>query len=560
MFFFEKNLLPSGKRKTGRILVDKFHSKWERTDTLYDTDWYGGESGYNYYCIAEYLDHFYKFERNLDGPLSAEKLKTCDILMLKNPTDPYSQQELDTIKAFVEQGGGLFLLGEHTDIFGTSTFLNPVAEPFGMAFRPDAVFDIERKWEQVYFTNGACPHPIMQGIPFYRFAVTCSIDSRAWNVRPVMRGTGLWNLPIEYASNNFYPPVEDKTYAKFGAFDQVTSVRFGRGRVVAYSDSTVYSNFLAFYPGRPEFLLKTIEWLNRTNRFSWVSHAGLIVFIGGVLAVLVLAFGFKLKPNPGFAVTLIVCAAASSWLSIELFSSAAKEQYPHPEPKKELHEIVFDMEHSTCELPVFGFTQERTESYEVFFQWVLRCGFFPKVSFTLEKALASGEPVVMVNPDPKQPLSEEERAPVIDYLENGGRLLVLKSAEKKPEAADPLLKPYELSFRGETDVTATVVEPKSGASICSLARFCSVQGGTSLLQTATGKTVVASQKVGKGLIVASGIANRFVTTSMGYSTRGVPDAAMRAVYELQFSLLRGLVSGEIEKEIESLGRLYSKKE
>jgi hypothetical protein len=196
----------------------------------------------------------------------------------------------------------------------------------------------------------------------------------------------------------------------------------------------------------------------------------------------------------------------------------------------------------------------------VFFQWVLRCGFFPKVSFTLEKALATGQPVVMVNPDPERPLSEEEHAAVKDYLENGGRLLVLQSAGKKPVAANSLFKPYKLSFRGETDVTATLVEPESGASLCSLARFCSVQGGTPLLQTATGKTVVSVQKAGKGLIIAAGIANRFVTTSMGYSTRGVPDAAMRAVYELQFSLLRGLVSGKIEEEIESLGRLYAKKE
>ena len=78
---------PSGPRKQGRILVDEYHSTWERTDRPYDTNWYGQESGYNYACIYDYCSRFYTMGR-LTTPIDANALKDCDVLIAQGPDLP----------------------------------------------------------------------------------------------------------------------------------------------------------------------------------------------------------------------------------------------------------------------------------------------------------------------------------------------------------------------------------------------------------------------------------------------------------------------------------------
>ena len=103
---------------------------WERTDKPFDTTWYGHLSGYNYYCIYDYCSRFYTMSR-LTKPIDDEALGECDVLILKVPTRPYSPEEIETVGRFVKRGGGLLLIGEHTNVFGTGTYLNAVARTFG---------------------------------------------------------------------------------------------------------------------------------------------------------------------------------------------------------------------------------------------------------------------------------------------------------------------------------------------------------------------------------------------------------------------------------------------
>jgi len=543
-----------GIPKGGRILLDEAHSLWERSDKPYDTDWYGSESEYNYWCMAEYLKYFYRFERNLEGPITPEKLAHCDILILKNPTRPYRKEEIEAIEEFVRSGGGLFLLGEHTDVFGTSSCINAVARRFGVAFRPDVVFDIERKWEQVFFPPKLGVHPIVRRIPFFRFAVTCSIETTSLRARPVMRSTGLWTLPNDYTAGNFYPQVKDHTYARFGAFDQMVSVTAGKGRVAAFGDSTVYSNFLALSPGKAELLLAAMERLNRKNSLDWIRILGFLLSAAGLLVLLRIS---ALRPHRlGLSVGVVVTSATATLVTLWLFSVAADRFYPPPKPLNPVPRVLFDMEHSGCELPIFGFTQKREESCQVFYQWVLRPGFFPRVAFSLERALKEGQVVVIVKPT--RSFSAEERDRVRTFLEAGGRLLVLDSPRNVKSTASELLSPeFGLSVERKPCRGSSIREPGSGTRICSLSLACPVTGGKAFLVTDAGEPVAAWRDVGKGRLVVAGLAERFSDTRMGFSTRRIPDYELRAVYELEFALLRGLVNGNLEEEILRLGRLYS---
>src|SRR5262249_10329166 len=52
---------------------------------------------------------------------------------------------------------------------------------------------------------------------------------------------------------------------RFGAFVQAWATRSGQGKVFAWADSTIWSDFCTFEPGKIEMLTGIVEWLNHRN-------------------------------------------------------------------------------------------------------------------------------------------------------------------------------------------------------------------------------------------------------------------------------------------------------
>ena len=131
-----------GVRKQGRVIVDESHSDWERTEREYDTQWYGDMAGYNYATLYKHLGRYYSMKRHEKGAIDRRLLADCDVLILKTPTRAYADAEIATICAFVARGGGLYLIGDHTNVFGMTTYLNGVVERFGFAYGYDATYEM----------------------------------------------------------------------------------------------------------------------------------------------------------------------------------------------------------------------------------------------------------------------------------------------------------------------------------------------------------------------------------------------------------------------------------
>ncbi|MCK5423074.1 MAG: hypothetical protein KAJ08_12960, partial [Deltaproteobacteria bacterium] len=285
-------------------MLDEKHSGWEKSTRKMDTEWYGNESGYNFYWMAEFINHHFPLTRNFEE-ITPNLLSNYDILIVKNATSPFSKAEMDAITDFVRKGGGLYLMSEHTNVFGNSTYINPIAEEFGFSFRYDVLFDIEHKFEQLYYPPRLLPHPVVQNMPYFSFKVSCSIQPLSSSCESIMMSKGGKTQDIYYPSGNFYPPVKDHTYMPFGAFLQMVGIKFDKGRVIGFSDSTSYSNFEAFIAGKPEALLGALDWLNRENRWGWLR------FLFLTLATVCFLLGVKTlqkeKREMFFDLSLVVC-------------------------------------------------------------------------------------------------------------------------------------------------------------------------------------------------------------------------------------------------------------
>ncbi len=572
---------PPGSRKPGRIAVDERHSNWERTDRPMTTDWYGQMSSYNYACIYDYLSRYYDASRitnpfddqalrqihalmglsmplgdamldqldELSGfstPIDERMLANIDVLIVKTPTKRYSPAEVAAIVRFVERGGGLLLIGEHTDVFHLGEYLNAISRNFGFSFRYDCLFGVDSPFEEQYIPP-LVPHPIVQRMPPLDFEISCSLDPGGSSGQAVMTATGLWNLPPDYYATNYYPQVEDRADARFGAWIQTWATRHGAGRIVAYTDSTQFSNFSTFEPGKPEVMMGMVEWLNRSGGPTWLPTLLVIAAAAFGAAALMLAARW-----PGGWIVL-ASAGWAGWFAAVMFIRAVHiAELPMPArlaSAKPMVNVVMDRTVSAAPLPKGGFIAGKDDSFGIFERNILRLGYFiSRQSGAAALVDADGNrPNMLVVLDPDRDVSPEFREAVAAYVKAGGHLLVLDSPQNAKSTANSLLYPFGLAVDHSMNFNGALAETDGSPSV-PIASSCRIIGGTPAISftgapPGSDKPLVvgATAPYGKGNATVIGFAGRFTDFNMGVTGDLEPDPEVRKVYDVQYWLLRRIV-------------------
>ncbi len=523
---------PVGDRKAGRVFVEEGHSTWEPTTRPMDTQWYGHDSGYNYACMYDYLGRFYEMSR-LTDPISDTALWDCDVLMLKTPTSAYGPEEIEAIHRFVSRGGGLLLVGEHTNVFHTGEHLNSVARKFGFAFRYDCLFGIDWFFDQLYELP-LVPHPIVRHMPPLDFSVSCSIAPGTSAGRAVIRAAGLKNALADYHASNFYPRAEDRPDMRYGAFVQLWASRYGQGRVVAFGDSTIFSNFSLFEPAKAELILGMVEWANHRDALGnprpWLAAVSIILGAFGLYLVRGWSGGWMWLLVAGM-LGHAVCAAG-----IREYNRRAM---PLPEAVRPYVLVTIDRTASEVILSKGGFIAGREDGFAIFERWILRLGYFTRRADGPDAA--GGNLVVVLNPS--RDAAREHVIALADYVKNGGHLLVLDSAKNAKSTANSLLWPFEMAVDHGTDLAGQVTGP-SGWPAIDVDAACEVAGGRALARVG-GKPVAATVRWGEGSVTVIGFSHRFSDRNMGVTGDIEPDETMRSVYEFEFKLLRAIVEGQL---------------
>lgn len=363
---------PQGAPKRGRILIDGYRARWSPADRPYDREWYGADSGYNYAVLRRWFDSFFATEV-LDGPIHDTTLADADVLVAYLPDRPYSSDELRRIERFVRNGGGLLLIGDHTNVFGSTSHLNALGERFGLPLRFDVLFDLDRHFFQMYDPPRPAPR-LLHGMRFMKLRGAASIRSDVFGTRDFMTVGNAKGLPSIYSVGNFYPPPHDDPRMTTGRYVVAAASRVGSGRVVAFADSTIFSNFEIFYPGKYEILLNMAGWLNHRDN-AWRGSSRRLA----ALAALLLALGLAWRARRPRAVLAVAVAAGlvfgASWGLTRLAEEATAA---FPEPRRSLRGVFFIADAADQTYILRDFTSEAPyeQRYDVFIQWALRTGVF----------------------------------------------------------------------------------------------------------------------------------------------------------------------------------------
>ncbi|MEW5803005.1 MAG: DUF4350 domain-containing protein [bacterium] len=525
-----------GIKKPGRILIDEKHSDWEWTDEKFDTSLFGRKTDYNFYCLSEYLSYFYsQVERN-HQLLTRKILAETDILILKTPTREYTGSEVRAIQDFVARGGGLFLIGDHTNVFGMSTYLNKVAERFGISFRYDVTYDLPTYQLSLYRKPCLLPHPVVQHVPCFLFGSSCTLKIPL-EAASVMTGYGLRNHYLDYSQKNFFPiPEEDPDY-EFGLFVQAAAIPYRKGRVLAYTDSTCFSNFFIFIPGKPELLLGSIEWLNRKNRYGMINP---ILFLAAMGCLLSLSMGWR-PARADFLGTLLTFGLFGVVLGVFTGHLLNRNSYAYPRARKDFFRIALESEHSSLFLPVSRLADASDKSFLTFFVWTQRLGYVPCLNPSLEEALRQGTSIVLI--DPVKDFRPEEISGIKNYLSSGGRVFLMDSPQNRQSTSNQLLNEFDMTIDFQNKVSGGIFDEARSA----LGEFdqdaCQVRGGKALLTDREGKAALSMKNYGDGLIAVFGASHLFRDESLG-NTSMVPDEYQRLLGEMEFWIFESLARKE----------------
>ena len=530
-----------GVKKSGVILVDEYHSDWEWTDEAYDENWFGERSGYNYYCFYDYISKFYTVSRN-EQPITSNALQGVDVLILKTPTTPYTTEEINTVTDYVKKGGGLYLIGDHTNVFGTGTNLNKLATNFDIRFNYDCTYELTAGNLSSYDAPKILTHPALNNLPHFLFATSCTLQT-SWLANDLMVGYGLKTFPADYSQRNFFPEDSNSGLVTFGCFVQSSATSYGTGRVLAFTDSTVFSNFWMFMRGKPELLLLSLQWLNQENALPVSVKAISLAALPVLLIILILYLGLYHKKHK-LILPCLVGALTALIISTALFSITGRAA-KLPEPIVPFTQICFEDEYSNMRLPldINGFLSNADQLLSTFYVWNQRLGYVPSLENTLSAAMATGDIVVITKPKSSlTELSDADLNQIAAYVDNGGVLLVMSNQEYSANSAQ-LLKKFDLQIvAADLPDTILVGQPlaENNMDIPLTPNASAVLGGEQLITDEQGNSIFSIAPYGKGAVAVFTDPDLFYNNEMGDVSANLTEKT-RQITNLEFNMMKYLV-------------------
>jgi len=220
--------------------------------------------------------------------LSAADIEGADALVLIFPNEPWAGGQLDRIRAFVEGGGSLLVLGEHTvrEKNGGARF-NDVLKGTGMEVPFDSATYAVGGWLQSF---EALAHPVTLGMADdrnqYGIVIGASVAVR-WPARPVIVGRWGWSDGGDEAGPAMMGDHAYNAGEKLGDMVLVAEQRVGDGRIVVFGDTSSFSNGINM--GAHEFTSRLLAYLAGPGGGPQSGGRGWLALFCGVALVGLLA-------------------------------------------------------------------------------------------------------------------------------------------------------------------------------------------------------------------------------------------------------------------------------
>ncbi len=250
--------------------IGLLESEWCNTKTEYDYD-YSMKATYSYSIMKELLKRKYDFLWIEDYKGIEKKLNNLDVLLMLTPVKPFSVKNINAIEAFVSNGGNLSVIADHTDLYGHAEVLNKLLSMFGVLINKDSIFDSKDFFLEVPFQN--------LNWSLVRMKTPCSIS--------IFRPSYIWayatnsiSEQVDYSRPNFFGNLEWTSDDKKGNWPIALTIKYHKGVINIFTDSTIFANFAIFQPSNLKVLNALIEGNKiNSNIFYYIFFLLIVLFI-----------------------------------------------------------------------------------------------------------------------------------------------------------------------------------------------------------------------------------------------------------------------------------------
>jgi len=364
--------------------------------------------------------------------VTADFLQDIDIFVLTSINKSFSPNEKHVIWEFVEKGGSLLVLGDHTNVGGIQEPLNDLLSPVEISFRFDSALPLDSKfnWLTCYqFMH----HPITYNIKNFdeiQISVGASLNI-SLNSIPIIIGryalsdTGdPLNKDISYLGDYKYNQGE-----QLGDVILAAATFYGEGRVVVFGDTSTFQN--SALPYSYSFIHNVILWLDSEQTATTVLLQNVFSILL-LAAALIIIFTHK-KTSLSFTILPFV-------LTIALVVSVIVNLVFIPGMQISGNLVCIDASHNE-RFNLEPFTEKSLNGLIINLN---RNGYIPIIlrEFSQEKIVKSK---ILIFNAPTKLLTLEEIEFLDKYMSNGG-FIILATGYPDKEAVDSLLKRYSLDI------------------------------------------------------------------------------------------------------------------
>ncbi len=420
---FAWSFSPAGKEKPGRILIDdRFCGIWEPTARQLDTEWYGDFPTYSFTSLAEWLGKWYSVDANTTRPYDDDLLSHYDVLIIKTPEEPIPDAETAAIERFVRRGGGLLLVGDHTNLLGMGTHLNSISAKHGIQFRYDSVSDALTGGFVDCVPPSIGRHLGALHVENLQFMTSCSLQLSGC-AQTVLAAENCRREPHDYAGSSFFGRHGPHPEMEHGRTVLAGIVNVGHGRIAAFTDSTVWSSFAVFSYDREKLAMDLIRVLNR-ERSPWE----LPIRCGAVLISLAVLLASVRMVRSGQALAAVLFGLAGFWVGAGGAEALHRVIYAWPEPHTPISEVTFLWQGGACAFPpVLGSPGNLAADrcFDTLLVSVQRLGLVPRVAYTFDEDFLTPGTRAMFVIAPVNAPPPTTLARLRDFVRTGGSLIVL---------------------------------------------------------------------------------------------------------------------------------------
>ena len=196
-------------------------------------------------------------------------LDTAHMLWIAFPSMRFTGEEVVGIKEFVENGGGLLLIGEWGNLYDNADILNKLSKEFGITFNADRVTDAahaftknvefmgevidKKKVPQFVKISNFRKHPVTEGIKQIVYFAGCSLDAPPKKILA-------WSNPTSFGD------LDADRELDVGELKGTLAVACGtiyeKGKVVCIGDSSLVGNKYLSHGDNKKFMLNVCRWLS----------------------------------------------------------------------------------------------------------------------------------------------------------------------------------------------------------------------------------------------------------------------------------------------------------